>query len=385
MNNLPYIPEILDNLSYINFDLYPKSTLRDIKLISYIFDKHEQNRKENLELCLDDLKKLMLTQDNKEILKFIRAILGKKILFTIFKDNIEYIYGEFRILNSFALRANSIFLSLSKEIIDSLDQKGFFYKYHLKNIIKLKNKKSITFYKLIIFKLLLEKEFTISLKNLKSILDIDKESYSRFFDFEKNILKPILNEFNFIDDFDIFYEKIKSGSNKTNKILGLKFTIQEKSVRDKEEVLREIIEIIKNDTKDFKKTFNFVSKSIDFYGSDYVLKNIKISKKLPKENFDIFLKEAFENNYAEMSIHNIYNSNFLIFDKEKKFLKISDFQNLIYEYMTSKNLYYSFNISFLTALKNIKNKNNIWFCDKNYKIIGLFQENDISFVKIFKL
>lgn len=385
MNNLIYIPEILDDISFIDFNLIPKLSIKDIKLISYIFDEYEKTKKQNLELNIFELQNFMLVKQQEDLFKFFNSIFEKKIIFNISKQDKEYISGEFRLFNSLVKKENIIFISLSAEMMDALDKKGFFYKYHLKNLIKLRNKKTIVFYKKIIIKLFLEKELSISLKNLKAYFEIDDESYTRFFDFEKNIIKPILNELNFIEDFDIFYEKIKSGDNQTNKILGLKFIIQEREIKDKEELLKEIIELIKNDTKSFKKTYQIISQSIDFYGFEYVLKNVKLSKIYPKENFDNFLKEALEKNYAEMNIHDIYNSKHLIFDEEKIFLNITEFQNLIYDYMTSKNLYYSFNINFLTAFKDIKNQNNIWFCDKNYKIIGLFQENDISFVKIFKL
>jgi|GEM_PF-1035013 len=385
MNNLIYIPEILDDISFIDFNLIPKLSIKDIKLVSYIFDEYEKTKKQNLELNILELQNFMLVKQQEDLFKFFNSIFEKKIIFNISKQDKEYISGEFRLFNSLVKKENIIFISLSAEMIDALDKKGFFYKYHLKNLIKLRNKKTIVFYKKIIIKLFLEKELSISLKNLKAYFEIDDESYTRFFDFEKNIIKPILNELNFIEDFDIFYEKIKSGDNQTNKILGLKFIIQEREIKDKEELLKEIIELIKNDTKNFKKTYQIISQSIDFYGFEYVLKNVKLSKIYPKENFDNFLKEALEKNYAEMNIHDIYNSKHLIFDEEKIFLNITEFQNLIYDYMTSKNLYYSFNINFLNAFKDIKNQNNIWFCDKNYKIIGLFQENDISFVKIFKI
>lgn len=383
MNSLDYIPGFSDEIDHIDFDVNPKLSKKNIKLINYIMKKFKKIKNNNLIFSTEEIKLYSNYNSTEEIYNDFYSLYQKKISFKGLKNENISIYGNFQILNSIVIKDKQIFITLSKEIIDAFSPKGFFYKYQLRNLIKLKKKNTIIFYKEIIMKLLSKEESDIKLDYLKNLFSIDKESYTRFFDFERYVLKPIFSELSFIDEFNVSYEKIKSGQNKTNKILGLKFKIGNKKDKEKEELIKEIISLIKDEIYDFKFVYKVISKGIDNYGFEYIKENALLSKRYPKKNFDAFLLESIEKDFASLNTNEIYGTQNIILNKEISFANTASFQNYIYDYIISKNLYYSFHIEFLDAFKNIKNKKNIWFEDKNYKIIGYFSPNSLSFIKIY--
>lgn len=385
MKNLSYLPEFLEEIKNIEFQLKSKLSKKDILLLDLLFEEYSKSKKSSNNFRFSELSKKLNSESNEETFNVFSSLASKKIEFKIFKSNSDTIEGTFSIINSLVKSNESIYICFSQEILDILDKNGFFHKYHLKDLMKLNKVNSIIFYKKIVLKLLVDKKMDISIKTLKEIFSIEIESYTRFFDFEKYVLQPIFEEIKFIRDIKIKYDKIKTGENKTNKILGLRFELIEDSTKEKEEKISKLISYIREDIEDFSSIYNFLKKSIEEFGYDYLLSNIKFVKKNPKETFDKFLMKAIEKNFATMDYSEIYGGVNLIYDEEKIFNNISDFQNSIYNYMISKNLYYSFNINFLNGIKTIKTKENIYFTDKIYKIIGTYNKEKMSYIKIYKL
>lgn len=385
MKNLSYLPEFLEEIKDIEFQIKPKLSKKDILLLDILLDEYNKNKKISNILKFSDLSKILNFDNKDEIFNVFSSLTHKKIEFKIFKSNNDIIEGSFSVINSLVKSNESVYICFSQEIFDILDKNGFFYKYHLKDLMKLNKINSIIFYKKIVLKLLMDKKIDISIKSLKEMFGIDLESYTRFFDFEKYVLNPIFEEIKFIKDIKIRYNKIKTGDNKTNKILGLRFELIEDSAKEKEENISKLISYIREDIQDFNLIYNILKKGIDEYGYEYLLNNIKFVKKNPKETFDTFLIKAIEKNYATTDYSEIYGGINLIYDEEKVFHNIADFQNAIYNYMISKNLYYSFNINFLNGIKTIKTKENIYFTDKIFKVIGTYNNEKISYIKIYKL
>lgn len=384
MKNLNYLPEFLEEIKQIQFVLRPKLSKKDIKLVDFIFNDYYKNKKANCSFKVSELETVFKMKDTDELFDLFSSLDNKKIEFNILKNNDKSIEGKFSIITSLVKSQDVIYLSLSNEIIDCLDKNGFFYKYHLKDLIKLNKPNSIIFYKKIVLKLLVEKKIDISLKSLKELFSVDIESYTRFFDFEKYVLNPIFEEMSFIDDFSVIYSKIKTGDSKTNKILGLRFELVDAHMKDKEGKINELIDFVREEIVDFNLVYNAIIRGLEDYGYDYIYRNLQFAKKNPKESFDAFFIKAIEKNYASMDYHDIYGGTNLIYEEEKVFGNISDFQNAIYNYMVAKNLYYSLNIKFLNAIKIIKTKENIYFSDKNFKIIGTFNKDVMSYIKIYK-
>lgn len=124
---------------------------------------------------------------------------GKSTITTALLSSAETIEGEGKII----LRFDK---SLKPEL---LQLKKLFTQYQLKNVLKLSGSYSIRIYELLKqYEKIRKREFKI--ENLKEILGINEE-YSRFYDFERYVLKPAREEINEKTDIFIDYEKIKEG------------------------------------------------------------------------------------------------------------------------------------------------------------------------------
>lgn len=98
-----------------------------------------------------------------------------------------------------------------------------FTQYQLKNILNLRNKYSVRIYELMKQREGLEKR-EFRLDELREILMIEPEQYSRMYDFERFVLKSTKEEINNHTDILIDYEKVKRG----RKVVGIRYSIQSK-------------------------------------------------------------------------------------------------------------------------------------------------------------
>ena len=144
-------------------------------------------------------------------------------------------------------------LEFSEKLMPYLMQlKDRFTRYQLKNILYLKNKHSIRIYELMKqYQNIGHRSFDI--EELKKILMLEGK-YSEFRDFNKNVLKPSVEEINEHTDVNINIELIKRG----RKVTGIKYIIQSKNHDE----------------------------YINYLNHNYDIKEFKIQSGLDKENFD---------------------------------------------------------------------------------------------------
>lgn len=385
MTNLSYLPKFSDEVTNVEFQLKSKLTKKEILILDFLFEDFNKKQNKVISISYPHLSKKINIESKEEILNLLLSISQKFIEFKIFLESDRVIKGRFYIFNSIVESNETISIVFPEELVNALEKNGFFNKYHLIDLMKLSKINSIIFYKRVLIKLLVEKHLEISVESLKKMFKIDVESYTRFFDFEKYVMDPIFEEIRLIKNINVNYTKIKSGDSKTNKILGLKFELLENDVENVEERVSRLISYIKDEISNFNSIYNYLKKSLVKYDYDYLEKNIVFAKKNPNENFEDFLIKSIENDYSTMEYSSIYGSINLIYDEEKKYGNINEFQNVIYNFMISKNLYYSFNMTFLNVMKSLKIKGNIYFSDGIYRIIGTFNKDSISYIRIYKL
>ncbi|MGX6592073.1 replication initiation protein [Cetobacterium ceti] len=113
-----------------------------------------------------------------------------------------------------------------------------------------------------------EKNFQITLKEIREIFQIEN-TYERFFDIEKNILKPTFKDLNLIGKLNVLYTKEKLGEYKNGKIIGIKVSKQEgpvltltKSFKNLFELHSELMKIYKDlsGENSYLSTYHFNSK-----------------------------------------------------------------------------------------------------------------------------
>lgn len=289
------------------------------------------------------------------------------------KDNIE-IKGEFYLLNSIYTKNDGIYVNPPFELISSLNKRSIFYKIDLSTFIRFKEKYSFIFYPEIIRHYDL-KSFTISLNELKELFGVENDYYERFYDFEKNIIKPIINDINHSSQITISYEKIKHGFGKTNKITSLKFSFVDNKKFEIENHTNLIIHNIKNNIKNITGINELIKKSLYNMESKDVLSLINNINTAFEAPIDMFLEVALKSNYR------VENNNIKILDVEERFKSCFKLEAQLYKQLS--NLKFHYNYQFLNELQNLRTKGIFNYDLFPWKIRATFSSGSLSTIKIY--
>ena len=143
----------------------------------------------------------------------------------------------------------------------------------------------------------------ISMNSLRNLLEI-QETYDRFYDIEKNLLKPIFKDLITIGELDIEYEKNKVGEYKSAKILGIKIVKDYKSSENNE------VKPIYSLTKTFKNLFELHSELMEIYkklkGDTSYISNYHFNSKLLVKIYNIKNDETLIYTYKEFTFKILY-------------------------------------------------------------------------------
>lgn len=366
------------NISHIDLSLDRRLSILEYTIYSYILDKLENNPLEIFTLHLKDLEKYSF----EDIFGVLKNLNTKKIYYTI-TTSTENIIGVCPLISSIQIKNETFYLTIPKEIRNSFKKNTLENVIHLKTFLRLRKKTAIIFFNIFLKNALETGTATLSISELKEVLQIQEDSYTRFFDFEKIILKPIMEEINRFSDFQISYEKIKSGNSKNNKVLFLKFKYINITSEETTAETNYLIQLLKHSISDFHKIWKVVNETILRLGFYETKKLILFLKQNSVAISDDDLIEYLNRNgdYYYKIFH--LSSHALIKEKNKKYKSISEFLNDLNNEMVSLNFYYSLNFKFIKMIKNIQESENIFYQDNEYLIIGNYS-NQIGSYKIFK-
>lgn len=292
-------------------------SLNEQKIILYSITKLDSNKLDMniLNINIGDFIKLLgTTKDRyKEIRSLTNGLRKKELvmntgngeIITSWLVSIEYIKNK-----------GVIELEFSKKLIPYLLQlKKNFTRYQIENILYLSNKHSIRIYELLKqYETIGKRTFTVD--ELKSILMLENQ-YNRFYDFERYVLKPTMEEINEYTDIHIEYEKITQGKI----IKSLKYIIEPKKACKYKDYLEETYNIreIKENTGLQDENFNS-EQIIKLYevacykmGNDYqseadIFNYININYKSIQGNENIinrfsYLKDILEHDRAKAIVY----------------------------------------------------------------------------------
>ena len=199
-----------------------KLNLNEQKIILYAVSKIDRT-KDNfnmLSLNVKEFTELLGTDTERysEIREIVRELRKKEVI--IDAEEGEIITGW---LSSIQNKRGVIELEFSQKLIPYLLQlKSRFTSYQLKNILYLKNKYSIRIYELLKqYKNMSTNTRQFDLIEFKKILMLEENQYDRFYDFDRFVLKPSMEEINKFTDINIEYEKVTKG----RKIIGIKYIV----------------------------------------------------------------------------------------------------------------------------------------------------------------
>lgn len=209
------------NLKEYDFDVLinPRLTKREQYLLNIFIDNAQKNDKfTEISYTLD-----LFKTDYMQLIEEIENIKKKSIsiVMTFKGEHIRRIFINF--FETIVFENNKIIYKLSNEFSIAKNSDNFYNRIQLLTVIQLDKFSFYNFIKIILKKYIFEKEiiFDISLEELKDILQIPQNQYTRFYDLENKILKPLLNDLNKLY-MPVYFEKIKSSIGKGSKITGIK-------------------------------------------------------------------------------------------------------------------------------------------------------------------
>lgn len=372
------------DIENIYVDLKVRTSKVENKIFQIILDKIRKNT-ENLDNIYNlglniELKEISESFQNIEIA--LKGLMGKGI-------DINYLKGERRIFNTFNYVTSytyngeifNIFIPLN--ILNCFKKNTLEYKISLRTFFYLRKKAVINFFNLLIKDIEQNRDIEVSLEELRDIFEISKESYDRFFDFEKNILKPLVEKINNYSNFVIEYEKIKKGENKNNKVIGIKFKIHNIEIEKNKGETNYLIQIIKNMITDYQEIWESINSSIQHYGFESTRRNILFLKEngleISDDDIKIYLKNDGRNieEILKISDHILIKEKYSIYKDSNTFLKT------IYDTIIGYDFYYSLNFNFLSIIKNYREGESLYYKDSTFVIFGNYKNNK-GFFKIFE-
>ncbi|WP_047396060.1 replication initiation protein [Cetobacterium sp. ZOR0034] len=260
--------------------------------------KKERDFLRSVDICgnsvtvhLETLYKIFEVKEEPKVIeleKLLFKFLSKNII--IYNSNLS-LKKRFNILNSYLFERDYVIFEFSSHILDE----------KIKKILKFKERYSYRFYQEILNS---EKSIlNISTDNLRDLLEI-QETYDRFYDIEKNLLKPIFKDLTSIGELDIEYEKDKVGEYKSAKILGIKITKDYKKSEMGE------IKPIFTLTKTFKNLFELHSELMEIYkklkGDTSYISSYHFNSKLLVKIYNIKNDETLIYSYKEFVFKILY-------------------------------------------------------------------------------
>lgn len=230
----------------------------------------------------------------------------------------------------------------------------------LRTLTALQEKYTLRFYLKFCQNIKDSQKIDIDIESLKEVLDIN--SYPRFYDFERFILKNISSDIEENSPYLVFYDKVKSGENINNKIISLRFIITNKDFYANSKFAIEMLE--KNSQyNNFNTAITKITELLTKYSKATITKGIKNLAKgqTIEDNLDDIIKNHLLENavlisHIKKNADNIMILQKILFNEMEKIKETEIFEDKIVNSHFNKKFY----------MINIEKK--LFFDTKNLRI-----------------
>ena len=341
-----------------------------------------------LDEILDVLKFIRFEQ----LKKFLDNLQVKKLEFTILSNDKIVLYGRFPILVSYNVVYSKIEFQFAREIQSARKNNTLFSLLRFDFLVFMGDETTYNFYTYLISDKNYNNDTVITLKRLKEMFNTE-DKYERFFDFEKQVLKKTIETINLFSDIKIAYEKIKVGEHINNKVEKIWFKIMDNNKTSEEknkelvQNINSVMDLIKNDVKDFHSIYELIKTYILKKNYDYVYKNVLFAKKQFKNNVEKQLKKVLLLDLAQFSKTNFRNESEIINIKRKyitSFFLQLDVANLMRQNHLENELRVIVDDGYFNEILTLKNKQILKKDFYDFKIYIQYFQNTKSIIKLTK-
>ncbi|MCP1223922.1 replication initiation protein [Sebaldella sp. S0638] len=398
----------------IFIDFQKKLNKKDKIFLEFLIKKITSDNDPKIVLGQKVLLNLLNLANKHELDDFLNKFFEKRVNYQCNKLNIPDIEGIINPLSSYKFSENNYAFSISSDFFNIFQKnKKDFRAYNFDILLQFSNPITKKLFLFLTNNTGINDFLEVSLDTLKNYLDLNNTSYSRFYDFEKNILTVCINEIEKYTTLKIQYRKIKLHNTSSSKIIGLKFYLADENKNALEKNTDTLMEGIKPLIKNNSKIRNFITLSLANRGYNYMKKNIDYAKLHYKGNFEIFLIEAvkydyFENRFSKMIIP--FKEKYkLLFSLKKSFHSLPELYENLFEIISGTNLFHLTQMApifreaydlmesgyinqkeqpkiapFYKELLNLKSFNEFKYEDEKFIIFIEYNKNYDSFIYIFE-
>lgn len=349
----------------------------DMSKISIEFNKNLSKKEKDLIIKINDNlnegRALIKKDENLE-----RDLIKLKDKNLMFYYN-ESLIGYIPIINGFYCFEDVYDIEVSNEYYYSLKEGSVYNRLKLNHILLFKEKNTHKLYQKILKAD--NNEFVVEMASLRELFSLPEESYTRFYDIEKKILLPAIEDIQRVVKKNITFEKLKNLEYKTAKIYGVKFSVKES--KNEKNRLNIHMSRIKDYVKDFQSVYQELEKALNIYGNEYIEDKINIVLANYKDDMD-------EKLIALLQEKEIPNESVLI-DVRKKFVSLFDLHREVLKCirdLSNRNLDLNLelmSIKFLTKIYFLKNNDTINYREKNIVFRIEYQKNGITNIIISQI
>lgn len=366
-----------------HFSFESKMLKMETDFIKYILGSMEShhNNENSLYYELEFLLK-KLKFDEEKLVKVLDSLISKRFSYEI-EDEKKLIRGKFSFISAYRLIGQQIIIDLSKEIFDMFIPESLIYEVDMDNLLCLKNNKAVKLY-LEVFKSKREGlGYEITLNELKDLLEIETE-YTRFYDFEKYVIKDVVDDINENSYCKVSYQKVKKGRNLNNKIESIVFYMLDKKQNLLKEQTNELLELVKYRVKDLSTIYHMIRTTIKSRGYLYTKKNLEISLLQKKRDMDIIVIKALKENLAcykqEISSGKRY---YLLHSEDKYYASTEVYKYFFYIELSKVGFEPYQNADFIKGIHAFHKTHTLEYENRNYKINVYFSDSGITKTRIY--
>lgn len=260
------------NLEKHDFDVQcvPRFTKKECE----VFDILIRNYKPEASLSELDIKKIKYPI--KETSNIIDSLNKKSILLHVYDSTVDISILNFSIFDLAVFENSKIIYTFTKGIKLAYKNGNIFSRIDILSFLRFDKNYTRDVFKMIIRDNKRKGSVKLSLDDFKNKLGIKSNRYTRYYDFERKVLNPIIND---IERANIIlnFEKIKNSDAKTSRIIGIKINYTDlyhlEIHRDINDLLKKYAHFINDFTRAYESIYDY--RKIKSYEDtvDYIEKN----------------------------------------------------------------------------------------------------------------
>ncbi len=360
----------------IFIDTDKKLNKKEREFLEVIRDKYKGKNEKHITFNEKELRNIV--KDRSSIEEFLDKFSKRRIHLRLIEKGEEIFFSSFSIFDFYMKNREEYRIYISRSL-KSLKESGIFDDIDLLLILLFKEKKSFQLY-LAMIKNRTKGKFLLTRDQLKELLGVAQENYERFYDFEKTILRPALNDINELTKYSIDYKKIKNSEGFTSKIMEIEFVFNHKLSPIIASEIDSLLLPLRDRVDSIAKVSKIIEEALLKEGIDFVRNNLYHLDKGISGSLDEAISLALKENpnIETQERYILVNKTTDIFSN--RFI----FESRLYKELLKCKFYYNYN--FLKTLRNMKIGELLQYKDERHKIEILYLDKGReSTIEIYKL